>query len=216
MANATSTRCPFNPCTSVVDLLPMKGLDLGTPPVVLIREHSLDPDSWFGLCPASNLSWPLSADERDALVEHARILGRMRESRAAAADKAPRAQPLGQHSLWPRPDPEGSHQMGLRPAPKPKKRPPLRVIEKGDRMPSVAETLAAISRANEQIAEAQEATRLATIKWEDARSTLLWIRQNTVDPLGLPMVSQAIEACETAQQLGTPAIEANVTYGSGM
>ncbi len=216
MASALIVGCPFEPCVARVEVVQHKGFDLAHPAMNLIREHRLDPDAWFGLCPATSMHYPLNDEGRSALIGQARILDRMRKARADAADKAPAPAPIGEHSLWPKPNPHGSHSMGLRESRDPKKRYPLRVIKEGDRMATVAETMAAIQRANEQIAQAQEATRLATIKWEDARATLLWLRQNTVDPLGLPAVAAAIDACETAQRLGTPAIEANVTYGSGL
>jgi hypothetical protein len=79
---------------------------------------------------------------------------------------------------------------------------------------TVPEVRAAIDRANHLIAEAQGAlnTQVAG-KLGEAKVLLDWIRQTSVDPLGVPQVAAAIELCEQqVAPLCTLAIEQNLTY----
>lgn len=210
--------CPFGPCNARPEVLPMRGLSLEVPAVDLIRQHDLDPDSWFGLCPASGQEYPASGRLTELLQVAEVTLLEMRAERALAAAQhehgiAP-ARPPRERSgspRWFRNSEQGDpRDRG------PSARPKLTVVPvpdtQGRAMPSTADVKAAVDAANVQIAEGMELARQAQERMEIAKVKLMWVREMTVDTLGVPQVSAAVEQLETAQQLARIAIENNQTY----
>jgi hypothetical protein len=196
----------------------MRGLSLETPAVDLIREHMLDPDSWFGLCPASNQAMPVTPELAEALYRSEITLLEMRAERARTAAQREHAAPV------PPPEPNGStrwFQNSYEGDPRyhgPLGRTRLTVVPEtqGRAMPSTAEVKAAIDAANTDIAEGMELARQAQTKCETGKVKLMWVKETTVDTLGVPQVAEAISELERAQQFIHIAIENNQNYASNL
>lgn len=104
-------RCPFGPCNAQVRLLFVPAF-ADAPKRVLIKQHAVEPGSWFGHCPSSNQDWPLServaATIRAQEELYARMAVRFEARGAQRGDEvAPRgeSEPVPEHSRTPHPDP---------------------------------------------------------------------------------------------------------------
>lgn len=171
-----------------------RGIDLAMPARSLIAEHTLEPESWYGLCPASGQQYPVTTYVAGLLMDQEDALARMRTERDRAAVAT-----TVEHSAAVRPAPRtptGEHEW---------------FKERGP-MTTTAEVLAALSAANHDIAEGMELARQAQEKFEVAAVKLQFVREQTVATFGLPQARGAIQACENAQQLGHVAIEEITAY----
>lgn len=219
--------CPFNPCHKRPQVVAMRGLNLEMPAVNLIKEHLVEPDSWFGLCPSSNMPWPLPDGAEERLYEQAVNLRRMAAERAPVQGPQPPAPvspgrggpPNGPSSTkWFRNSEESRHKPGPLQG-----RPHLRLVPDSSEKPkgtahvaTVAEVQAALAVADDSIQNAIAAAQLAAERFEEAQQQINWIKSTSVDPLSAPAIANAIGACGRAIAEGARAIEINQTYRSTM
>jgi hypothetical protein len=99
-------RCPFPPCHATIELRPTRSSPYGdVPDTFLIAAHDVEPDSWYGRCPASFLEHPLSPAARELLDQQLRTFRGMANS-YRGPDKGIAGQggnAAGEHTLWPKP-----------------------------------------------------------------------------------------------------------------
>ena len=191
----------------------MRGLTLEMPAADLIREHTVEPHSWFGLCPASNQEDPVKPEVAEHLHKAELALLAMLEQQQppATVTTTTQAAPAAPPARWFRNSERGDpRERG------PLARPKLTVLPEKGPMPTTAEVRAAIDAASTDIAEGMELARQAQEKMETAKVKLMWVKETTVDPLGVPQVSAAADGLETVQQLAHIAIENNQTYASNL
>ena len=179
MAQAVSSGpCPFRLCSATVRFLPTRPRTLAEadePPSTLIEQHRLEPESQYGLCPASLQQYPLSEYAVEQLENVAVGLERMINERKAGTTGTPSA-PAPQHPKAPQPDERGQQWFGQGSgggrSNGPTALPKMESVPtpRGDNVASVAETKAAIATANQTIAEAQAATQNAMQIVADAQA----------------------------------------------
>jgi hypothetical protein len=227
----TIVDCPFDPCQARVNLV-VEQADPGDDESTTHRvpPHATEPDNWFGLCPASLMTYPLEAAMIGPLREQAKVHGHMKATRDAQPRPASKPEPKRRavpDARWFRPqtgnNPSGEasfppgvpmEQVLLPPPPRmpigylPGSRP-----TEGESMATVSETKAAIHYANHMINEARQAARAASDLFTEALAVVDQIRATTVDTLGHAEVRAAIDSCDEALTKAQLAIEKNTTYG---
>jgi hypothetical protein len=229
------TRCPFIKCKSTVNLI----IEQATPgddesTVQRVQIHDLQPDTWFGRCPASLTIYPTSVDN---LKEFSRDIYRHknmkddhdRQDREAASVpcmgevNGPGAPPADARWFKSRTGDNPRVEQGV----KGFKRlllgvyaEPQRIhpgASRGGAVASVAEVKAAIQQATERLAEAQEAIRVAGGIMAEGAALLQWVAQTAaVDSLGVQLVNRAQEDADAAQRLLAGAIDEARAYGGSM
>ncbi|HYD28900.1 hypothetical protein [Brevundimonas sp.] len=175
----SSGPCPFRLCSATVQFLPTRPrtlADADEPPSTLIEQHRLEPESQYGLCPASLQQYPLSEYAVEQLENVAVGLERMINERKAGTITASGAPATPQHPKAPQPDERGQQWFGQGSgggrSSGPTALPKMESVPTptGDNVASVAETKAAIATANQTIAEAQAATQNAMQIVADAQA----------------------------------------------
>jgi hypothetical protein len=217
--------CPFVPCQAPLTTVPERQRH-DPHPLHRIPPHETMGREWFGQCPASLMAYPVDRLGRNALQQQEQVLLNIENQRdidATASDAEQHDRPPVEADRRPHPDREPPFMFRPGPGSDPKVTGPrafprlpveyLPGTDMGGSMASVAEVRAAIDQANALIAEAQAQAQATSGKLAEARTLINWIRQTTVDPLGLPQVSSAVEKADEIGQLCNLAIEANTTYG---
>lgn len=216
----------------------------GANPNALVRvpQHTLQPFSEFGLCPASLLSYPLSDYDQQQLAAQADVLqaiieGRFQKVVEDAGDPVPKdwkefvkdPEPYRPGRV-PQPD---ANPKWFKQGPGQGTRaghggrnfsPPLPVVllpEKpanddstkgGPNMASVEEVKAIVSAAGVHCAEVSGALFALESQAGEALQLLNFVRETSVDPMGAPEVAQAIEKIGEANALLRRAVEIGNTY----
>lgn len=226
----TIVDCPFEPCNARVELI----VEQATPDddestVNRIPTHQTEGTEWFGPCPASLMTYPLTSRMIGPLHEQEHVHRLMREARDAQPQ--PASEPAPPHSRAPRPAAEpywfrshtGENPRGEAAVPPPtpmeQVRVPLGILPgarptEGESMASVGDSRAAIDQANNLIDEARKAAKTAADKFLEASAIVHHIQGTTTDTLGAAELAVALESCNLAITQGTLAIEKNTTYGS--
>ena len=207
--------CPFRPCNA--NVLLVATVPPGQPGhsnSAVHQRHKVEPDAWFGTCPASVLGYPLMPSEQQMLDEQAEVFDRVNEAgeRRTAEQRDPnvRATPVPEHPLTPRPFPSSGFISSTAPHERPKK-----TTRKGaGKVVTTAEVQAAISLARQQIEEANAAARTAADKYMEAHATLAGVAHAAAsNDIGHASTREAASECESAIAHGQVAIELGDTYG---
>lgn len=102
MSTATIS-CPFAVCEARPQLLPTKSAP--GQPQFIIAQHVCKPDSWFGMCPASLMPWPIWPAADELLAQQLNTFRTMRaERRRKQGEQA--STPPPEHPSTPHPDSE--------------------------------------------------------------------------------------------------------------
>lgn len=221
-----TARCPFILCDSTVELIVEQaepGDDEST--VQRVRAHTLTPDTWYGYCPASLTLYPTPARDlqefNSAIFRHKNMRDD-RDRRDAERDAVPLAPEPPKKSrppnTWFRAGSTGDNPKGDQ-GPKGFRRLlpgflPGTTEQRGGAVASVAEVRAAISQAQQMLAEGQELARQAGGKMAEGEALLRFVADTSADPVGVPMADHAREYCERAATAAHKAIDAAGTYAS--
>lgn len=225
------TGCPFRLCSASVEMLAELKAPGSNEALRRVPQHQLGGHEELGLCPASLKAVPLSSYDAEQLEEQAQAIDRLLQARASRGGETPRATQQPSSAFAPRPDP---NPQWFRPNPGGKgggqtagaameqvllPRKPLRLVgpasttpTKGNQMASVEGVNAMLIRAAQLSAEAADGLFVAEGLASQALQLLNVVRESSVDSLGAPQVTQAIEKIGEAGALLRKAIEINTTY----
>lgn len=224
------TACPFVMCSANIELAVLQaapGDDETT--VTMVPAHQLEPDSYFGQCPASLMYYPLDEYGAEQLVHQLAILRRMKLDREKAhgGDKTNEPTPsllaqqraaLDRAQRRPQTNPIKARQWfssSSEPAPEEPQtnRPPMGTLPgTGGVVASVAETKAALGRAAALAADAQGVATQASGVMMEARQLALWVKQTTVDDIGESELSVAIDRLDEAVSSAGEAVAKLLAY----
>lgn len=221
--------CPFRPCQARVELVHVRALSLDQPAYNMIRQHQVEPSTWYGTCPASLMTHPLMPHEETLLAEQDGAYRAMLASYApperteSPADPEPERPPgFWRNSVAPpgggTPGYTGRPILTLIQPNDPPPGPPAapRTTQGGGAMASVAEIRGALNAANTSIAEGQAATQAALQRFTDARVQLTAVQGMTSRELSIPEIDHMVEMLEGVMSASTNAIEVNATFGASL
>lgn len=209
--------CPFRLCTAnvifVVEQLRPDDDELTTTRVPM---HVIQGVSLFITCPASLLGMPMTQQTLDALDEQASTIERMLADQGSPPPPAHPTNPKprsAEPSEWFR-NSDGNPN-GPYPPVGPLARPKLGFITPtggNANVASVAEINAAIDRATVLMAEAKESIIIGGSKLGEALQIINFVRETSVDTIGAPQVTEAIDLTDRSGLLVDKAIEIAVSY----
>jgi hypothetical protein len=221
------TACPFVMCSASIELAVLQaqpGDDETT--VTMIPAHQLEPDSYFGTCPASLMYYPLDPYSVEQLVHQMAILRRMKQQREQAhrgdeSNVEPPRPLFKQHEEYrhgrvPQPDPDRARQWfssSSQPAPRrPDPKPMGTLPGTGGVVASTAEVKAALGQAAALVSDAQQAAQAASGQMMEARQVLLWVKQTTVDDIGEGECGQAIALLDESVTAAAESVRKALAY----
>lgn len=225
--------CPFNACSWRGEVV-IEQATAGDDETTLRRVpvHDLVPNPEYGSCPASLMALPVDKAAQDNLHNASHYVALWRGDAGLPQREPGAAEPaIPQHSKTPRPERgsdrwfrggstgDGAHRTDLGPlgyerAPLGKLPVKIENSRGGSQVASVAEVRAALDQAAELTAEGQGIAQAAMQKFTEAAALINWVRQTSVDPIGIHELTIAADKCQDAFERANVAIEQNRTYAS--
>lgn len=221
-------RCPFTQCKATVELIVEQERPGDDESIVQrVKAHHLQPDSWYGYCPASLTLYPTSVPDLKAFAADIFRLASMRKDIDRQTREASARPPMGDVNgprRAPAPDTWFRSHTGDNPRGERGPRGFARMLlgqlplteqnkSKGGAVASVGEVKAAIEQGCAALAEGMQMLQAAEGKIAEGEALLRWVGSNVTETLGAPQAALAIEQCTDAGRNLHSAIEEARAYG---